>query len=269
MQLRMSFDGTPTLLEVPVESVKPNRRQPRTHFDQGALEELAASIRQHGILQPLVVRPSGAGYEIIAGERRWRASQLAGLEQVPVVVRDSSAMDALELALIENIQREDIGPLECARSYRRLIDEFGLTQEEVATKIGKSRVTIANTVRLLRLPPRIQESVDKGELSEGHAKALLQIEPEELQLRVFEEVIAGGWSVRDIEQLARKLAKADQPNSKTARSISSFSDLEEALSTKFGSRTKILGGEGGGRIVVNFASEDDLTRILDILQLQL
>src|SRR5712692_5982758 len=167
-----------TVVEIPVEEIRPNRYQPRQSLNDTALHELAESIREHGVLQPVVVRRIDRGFELVAGERRFRASQLAGLARVPACVRDYTDEQALEVALVENLQREDINALEAARAYRRLADEFGLTQEQIATKVGKSRSTVANTLRLLQLPAKLQRSLESGEITEGHARALLAAEPD-------------------------------------------------------------------------------------------
>src|SRR5471030_664225 len=193
--------------ELPVADIVPNSRQPRTLFNEEALEELAASIREYGILQPLIVRPIAEGkHELIAGERRLRAAKLAGLKTVPVLVRSAGNQSSLELALIENLQREDINALESARAYRKLIDEFGLTQEQVAERVGKSRTVIANTVRLLRLPRRITEGLERGIITEGHARALLSFESEAQQLAVYDQILERGMTVRDVENVAKPKA---------------------------------------------------------------
>jgi ParB family transcriptional regulator, chromosome partitioning protein len=255
-----------SILEVPISAITPNRRQPRTYFKQEAVEELAASIREVGILQPLVVRPLGQNrYELIAGERRLRASKLAGLKQVPVVVRTASDQTSLELAIIENVQREDISPLESARAYRRLIDEFGLTQEAVAAKVGKSRVAIANTVRLVKLPPRVLESLEKGEISEAHARALLGLPNSAMQLAVFDQILERGLTVKQVEKIATQSAvfkgtakaKEDDPNLRA---------LFEEISIRLGAPTKAEPSGQGGKIVIDYFSEDDLIRIVDLMQ---
>src|SRR5438874_28267 len=184
------------VVEIPVEEIRSNRYQPRQSMDDAALHELAESIREHGVLQPVVVRRVDRGYELVAGERRFRASQLAGLGRVPACVRDYTDEQALEVALVENLQREDISPLEAARAYKRLAEEFGLTQEQIATKVGKSRSTIANTMRLLQLSPAEQRSLEKGEITEGHARALLASEPGRRRA-MLGEIVAGKTSVRE------------------------------------------------------------------------
>lgn len=257
--------------EVSVTDLVPNQRQPRTVFDEQALDELAASIREHGILQPLVVRPVSEGrYEIIAGERRFRAAQRAGLERVPVIVRAAGARASLELALIENLQREDIGALEAARAYRRLADEFGLKQEEIAERVGKSRVSITNTLRLLKLPREVQEGLEAGQIGEGHARAILAAEGESAQLALFRRALATGMTVRDLE----RATKPSNPRAKTQVRKSPARDpvwnaLQEELSVHFGAPARLEPSETGGRLVVEFYSDDDLQRILDVLGIQL
>lgn len=263
------------LEQVSVAHISPNPRQPRREFDQAALEDLANSIRKVGVLQPLVVRRVGVSqYELIAGERRLRASKLAGLSQVPVVIRSAEDLDSLQIALIENVQREDIGPLECALAYRQLADEFGLSQEQIADQVGKSRTAITNTMRLLRLPQEIQDGVQAGWITEGHARALLSLEDEQRQHELFEQIVADQLSVREAERRAKQVKsspdKAASAASKVhSRGVSSEKAqdqaLSEALSVYFGSICRVERKEVGGSLRIDFYSEDDLTRILDIL----
>lgn len=265
---------TENATSVPIDSITPNSRQPRLSFDNEALQELAQSIREFGIIQPLLVRPATKGkYELIAGERRLRAAKLAGLRAVPIFVRQATNEDSLELALIENIQREDINAMECARAYRQLIDEFSLTQEQVAAKVGKSRVAITNTLRLMKLPKRIQDAVGSGEISEAHARALLGFENDVHMIAVFDQILEKGLTVKDVEQRAKSVTR---PTKKSPKPISSqpnadpnMATLEEALSTYFGAATKIKKGEIGGELAIQFYSDDDLERILDILGFRL
>ncbi|MBX3119373.1 MAG: ParB/RepB/Spo0J family partition protein [Fimbriimonadaceae bacterium] len=262
--------------EVSIDSIVPNERQPRQFFDETALQELADSIKEHGILQPILVRPIAEGkYELIAGERRWRAAKLAGLTTVPVIVRSAANVDALEWSLIENIQRADITPLEMARAYRRLIDEFGLTQEQVAEKVGKSRVAVTNTVRLLKLQPKILKGLEEGKITEGHARALLGLESPVMQLAIYDKILEQGLTVRDVEKTSQatstktaRATKGGRPRVEATKDADTQM-LEEALSTYFGSPVKIERGEVGGKLQVEFYSEDDLTRILDVLGIRL
>ncbi|HEY0868084.1 MAG TPA: ParB/RepB/Spo0J family partition protein [Fimbriimonas sp.] len=258
------FETAPT--EVAVDAIQPNARQPRTHFDPEGLNELAASIREFGVIQPLIVRPLNEdAYELIAGERRLRAAKIAGLRTVPIIIRPAGHQSSLEMALIENVQREDINAIECARAYRRLIDEFGLTQEQVADKVGKSRTAVANTVRLLRLPERVQEGLEEGRITEGHAKALLAFESEAQQLAVYDEILERGLTVREVEKASKP--KADPPAKKDPAPPADPNDdsLADALSIYLGSPVRIARHEAGGRLVVDFYSDEDLERILEIL----
>jgi ParB family chromosome partitioning protein len=268
------YESTPN--EVPIGTLVANSKQPREHFNEPALEELAQSIREVGIIQPLVVRPLSDGkYEVIAGERRLRAARLANLQMVPVVVRSAGQQTSLEIALIENIQREDIGPLECARAYRRLIDDFGLTQEQVADKVGKARTSVANTLRLLKLPKKVLTGIEMGTISEGHARALLSLDNEIMQLALFDQIVQKGLTVRETEKLSRpkdQLPRPARPTTQQKEAVAkdpNWLALEEGLSMYFGSPVKLDRGEVGGKMVVSFYSDDDLTRILDILGMNL
>jgi len=256
--------------ELSVDDIVPNSRQPRTIFDDEALQELAASILEYGILQPIVVRPIAEGkHELIAGERRLRAAKLAGLKAVPVLVRAADNQSSLEIALIENLQREDINSLESARAYRKLMDEFGLTQEQVADRVGKSRTAIANTVRLLRLPKRITEGLERGEISEGHARALLGFESEAHQLAVFDRIIEQGLNVRDVEKAAKPNTGAAPKKPKSKQPLKqdpNYDALQESLSRHLGTPAKFQHAEhGGGKLVIDFYSDDDLDRILEVI----
>jgi ParB family transcriptional regulator, chromosome partitioning protein len=264
------YDAAPA--EAPVDAIVPNARQPRTHFDEEALRELANSIREFGILQPLIVRPIAEGrYELIAGERRLRAARLAGLKAVPIVVRSAGAQDSLELALIENVQREDINALECARAYRRLMDEFGLTQEAVAERVGKSRVAVANTVRLLKLPEEVQKGLEEGLISEGHARALLGLEGQARQLAVYALILERGLSVREVERIAkgREAAPATEPAPKPTPADPNLQALQDALSTYLAAPARIQRSGRGGKLTIDFYSDEDLERILEVLGISL
>jgi ParB family transcriptional regulator, chromosome partitioning protein len=267
------YDGSAT--EAPVEAIEPNARQPRLRFDDEALADLAASIKEFGILQPLVVRPISDGrYELIAGERRLRAAKLAGLKSVPISIRSATNEVSLELALIENIQREDINAMECARAYRQLIDEFSLTQEQVASKVGKSRVAITNTLRLLKLPKKVQDAVNGGAISEAHARALLGFENEIHMLAVFDQIMERGLTVKEVEQRAKAVTRPTKKSAPGKAKAAGSSDpnmgaLEEALSAYFGAPAKIRKGEVGGELALQFYSDDDLERILEIFGFRL
>jgi ParB family chromosome partitioning protein len=251
----------PAIRDAPLAALHPNPHQPRTQFDDGALAELADSIRANGILQPILVRPRLAGgYEIVAGERRYRAALRAGVERVPVVVRDLSDGDTLALALVENLLREDIGPMETARALRRLMDEFGWTQAEMSQRVGKSRSAVTNTLRLLQLPEAIQESVDKGQISEGHARALLSGDSPERQRQVWRQVVEKNLSVRDCERLMRQPAPAA---ARAAPALSTdMGSIQDRLRRALGTKVQIQGREGRGRIVIDFFSADQLDGLL-------
>ena len=252
--------------EVDVDAIVPGPMQPRTHFDEGSLEGLADSIRTHGIVQPLLVRRRGDQYELIAGERRWRAARLAGLSKVPVVVRDVADHDLLEIALIENIQRENLNPIEEAQAYKRLIENVGLTQEALAVRVGRDRSYIANFLRLLKLPDDLQQLVVEGRLSTGHARTLLGLSQVDLQRRLARQVIDGGLSVRATEHLVRKAVEGTP--SKTASAVDPNVRAAEAkLRRALGTQVRIvqLRGEGPGKIEISFFSNQDLDRVYNLL----
>ncbi|MFW6062906.1 MAG: ParB/RepB/Spo0J family partition protein [Chloroflexota bacterium] len=255
------------LRTVALEAIAPNPHQPRSHMDEDALDELAASIEEHGLIQPLIVNDNGDGqYTLIAGERRWRAAQRAGLEQAPVVVKEASPQDMLELALIENIQRADLNPLEEAAAYRQLIEEFGLTQAQVAKRVSKSRPAVANTVRLLELPDRVQEAVVNGEISGGHARALLGLPTEEMRVNTMRTVIRKGYSVRQTEALVRKLTSAARPRSREKqRTPPEVVALESQFQQSLGTRVNIQKGSKGGRVVIHFYSDEELHAIYEAI----
>lgn len=251
-------------LEIDTDLLRPNKFQPRTHVDDERIDELSRSIRANGIIQPIVVRKIGDGYEIIAGERRWRAAQRAGLLKVPVVVREIPEERLLAVALIENIQREDLNPIEEAVAYRRLGDEFHLTQEQIAEAVGKDRSSIANYVRLLRLPQEVRGNVASNTLSMGHARALLGLTDEAAQLRVARDVVSRNLSVRETEALVKKAAspeakKAEKPTDVHTRAA------EDKLKMALGTRTRIVRKGKGGRIEIDFVNEDELQRLYERL----
>jgi ParB family chromosome partitioning protein len=259
--------GEGNVFSCAVEKLKPQRGQPRRYIDDAALEELAQSIREHGLLEPLVVRRSGADmFEIIAGERRWRASQRAGLHEVLVVVRDVSDKDAFELALIENIQREDLNPVELAEAFERLMRELDYTQESLASRIGKDRSTIANALRLLKLPDKVRDLVVTGDLSEGHARALLGAPDDSALSSLSDKVIKGRLSVRQTEALVRAAKAASGTTTKGGRKSNktpAVRDLELRLERHLGTRCEVRDRDGKGEISVKYSSLDELDRILD------
>lgn len=254
--------------EVSVDLIFANPNQPRTAFDHEALEQLARSIQAHGVLQPLLVRPGAKGYELIAGERRLRAAKLAGLKKVPVVVRTADTLSSFEMAMIENLQREDINPVECARAYRSLIENFGQTQERIASAVGRSRSAIANTLRLLQLPGEILEGVEEGLISEGHARALVTVEDPALQLEFYHRIVDSGLSVREIEALVARKPGTTKPQKSLSREAF-WGELENGLSMHFGSKVQFQVRRKGGKMTVDFYSQEDLQRILDLLGIQL
>ncbi|HYG59220.1 MAG TPA: ParB/RepB/Spo0J family partition protein [Symbiobacteriaceae bacterium] len=257
-----------SILELEVRLIDANPRQPRKSFDSARLEELAASIREHGVVQPIVVRPRGERYEIVAGERRWRASQIAGLAKIPALVRDFSEAETMEIALIENLQREDLNPLEEAEAYRVLLEEFQLTQDELARRLGKSRPQITNTLRLLQLSPAARKEVEAGRLSMGHAKVLLGVETQELQDRLARRVSEEGMSVRDLEAALRHTHVDKKPARRVSSLGSDLRELETRLNEHFGTPVRLQLGEGKGKIEITFFGEEGLSRILEVLGLQ-
>ena len=257
-------------IEVDVDRLSPNAFQPRGHVDAARLEDLARSIKATGIIQPIVVRKVGDRFQIIAGERRWRAAQQAGLLRVPIIIRAVAAGEErslLEMALIENIQRENLNPIDEALAYRRLADEFKLTQEAIAAAVGKDRASVANFLRLLKLPQEVRADVASGTLSMGHARALLGLATEAEQLRAAREVIAKGLSVRDTEALVKKIVEAGQPHEEKPPKPTDVHTraAEDRLRLALGTRVRIVRKGGRGRIEVDFGSEEELIRIYEQL----
>ncbi len=260
-QATASHPETPVTHEIATGSIVPNPHQPRLHFDEAKLAELSDSIKEHGILQPLIVTKTATGYELIAGERRLQAAKRAGLVTVPVVVKEVGNQEKLELAIIENIQRHDLNPIEEAKAYLRLAEEFGLQQEDVAKKMGKSRSTVANTLRLLTLPVEIQRAVIEGKLSEGHAKALLAIDNSEKQRALFELILKEELTVRETEEKARSVAV--RSHIRTARETSpEVQAKEEWLTEQLGTKVKIQSRGKGGKILIEYYSPEELNTIL-------
>lgn len=258
-------------LSLPISQVEPGIKQPRKRFDDAALSDLADSIRLHGIIQPLTVRRLSSGYyQIIAGERRWRAAKQAGLTEVPAVVIEADDRKVMELGLIENLQREDLNPIEEANGYQTLMEEYGLTQEEVAQRVGKSRSAVANALRLLHLPDAIHLLLEEGTLSAGHARALLTIPSGDLQKRLAQKVIHEGLSVRQTEALAKRLAAQQETPPPSPAPQPDFTiylrAAEQNLSTRFGRKVHILNGKKKGKIELEYYSTEDLNSLLDALQ---
>ena len=262
------FEQEEELQTLPIGKVEPRRDQPRAVFDEQALQELADSIAQYGLIQPITVRKLDSGYyQIIAGERRWRAARLAGLSEVPVRVLEADDRRTAELALVENLQREDLNPIEEARGFRALMTEYGLTQEDAARSVGKSRPAVANAMRLLSLTPEVLELVEKGTLSAGHARALVPVLDPKLQLAAAKEVAEKGLSVRQTEQLAARLLR--RPKEEPVRSgisVDYCAEVGDRLSKSLGRRVKLIDGKKAGRIVLEFYGADDREALIEKLE---
>ena len=267
LMLENSVDEMVATNTLPLNEIMPNKEQPRKTFDEGALQELADSIVQHGVLQPLLVRPlASGGYQLVAGERRWRASRMAGLKEVPVVVKELSDVETMEIAIIENLQREDLNPIEEAEGLQALIDRCGFTQEEVATSVGKSRPAIANALRLLKLPPEVREMTKAGEISAGHARALLAFDSEAAIYEVAQNIVKNNFSVRDVERLAKTSDKASvSAQRKNKRRDSFYDEVELTLTEVLGRKVKVYNGRGKGTLEIEFYSADDLKEIANKL----
>ena len=251
---------------LPIYKVEPNPDQPRQDFDEEELQALADSITVHGIIQPLTVREMPNGYyQIIAGERRWRAARMANLSDVPAVIIEADDKKAMELALIENLQRQDLNPLEEALGYQTLMNEHGLTQEEAAGRVGKSRPAVANALRLLGLCPEVQERVRKGELSAGHARAILQLKSEKKQQEAAQKIVALGLSVRQAELLCKNMSKEPVPQKKEVFAVDYVAECEKSLSKHLGRGVKIVNGKRKGRFELEFYGQEDLQNLLDAL----
>lgn len=255
---------------VNITKVEPNREQPRKNFDEDALEELAESIKQFGLLQPILVQDRKTYYEIIAGERRWRAAKKAGLKEVPIIIKNLSEQEIVEISLIENIQRENLNPIEEAQAYKRLLTEFNLKQDEVAERVAKSRTAVTNSMRLLKLCDDVQQMVIEGMISTGHARALISIEDPEQQYNIAQQIFDEKLSVRDVEKLVKNLNKPAKVSSKKEtidKSLEAvYQDIEENLKQKLSTKVSITSkGNGAGKLEIEFYSHDDLERLMDLL----
>lgn len=251
------------VLSIPVGDIHPNPRQPRHTFDPAEIASLAGSIREHGVLQPLIVSPAGEDqYTLIAGERRLMAARQAGLETVPVIVREAGDQQHLELALVENIQREDLGPLEAAEAYRQLIDEFGLTQEDVAKRVGKSRTAVANTLRLLNLPEAVSKALAGGQISEGHARALLGLATPQSQENALQTIVRNDLNVRQTEELVRRLSGQKPSSTPRAGLPPELFELEEKLRNRLGTRVQLRPTQKGGTMVIHYYSDEELDALI-------
>ena len=243
-----------------------NKDQPRKTFDEGALQELADSIIQHGVLQPLLVRPlPTGGYQLVAGERRWRASRIAGLKEVPVVIKELSDVETMEIAIIENLQREDLNPIEEAEGLQALIDRCGFTQEDVAVSVGKSRPAIANALRLLKLPPEVRDMTRNGDISAGHARALLAFDNDAMIYEISQNIVKNNLTVRDVERLSKTKENVNKVRSSARRRDSFYDEVELSLTEVLGRKVKVYNGRGKGTLEIEFYSVDDLKEIANKL----
>jgi ParB family chromosome partitioning protein len=253
------------IIKIDVDRIIPGEQQPRKVFRDDALKELAASIKEKGVLQPVIVSRTGDGtFRLIAGERRWRAATLAGLKKMPAIVKDVSSADSLEIALIENIQREDLNPVETASAFQRLIRDFNLTQEELSVRVGKERATVANYLRLLKLPDEIKTFVNDGSLSMGHARAILSVEGRASQLEIARRVIHNGLSVRETERLAKKMSLEPKKKTRQKKKDPQIASLEDRLIRSLGTKVRIYHRGKKGKIEIEYYSLDELDRLLDI-----
>lgn len=265
---QLSADEHDAITEIPIDELRPNPYQPRRVFDDASLAELANSIREHGVVQPIIVRKGIKGYDIVAGERRWRAAKLAGLTKIPAVVKAFTEEQVMEIALIENLQREDLNPIEIAQAYQKLMETFNLTQEELAQKVGKSRPHVANFLRLLTLPKAIQDDVSRGTLSMGHARALLGVEDDVMRMELAKQAVRERWSVRELEARVQRLRKArETARAKRAKPVHDpvVARYEDALRAHIGTAVKIRQLNKKGKIEIEYLSREDLHRIVALI----
>lgn len=258
------------VFEVDIDKIEPNKNQPRKIFEENALEELAESIKEHGVIQPIILKKINSGYEIIAGERRWRASKIAGIKKIPAVVKNIDDLKAFETALVENLQREGLNPMEEAKSYKRLIEEFSLSQEEAAKKVGKSRSVVANVMRLLNLDERVQIFISENKLSNGHGRALLGISDNNIQFETAEKIIQEELSVRETEKLVKKITENNNKDKKEKREIkfntNNYKYIENDLKSIFGTKVKLSNNKNKGKIEIEYYSDEDLDRLIGIMK---
>lgn len=266
LMLENNVDDMVSTSTLPINEIIPNKEQPRKTFDEGALQELADSITVHGVLQPLLVRPLlSGGYQLIAGERRWRASRMAGLKEVPVIIRELSDSEAMEIAIIENLQREDLNPIEEAEGLQALIDKCDYTQEQVAVSVGKSRPAIANALRLLKLPEEIRQMTKEGEISAGHARALLTFDNQAIMYEVAKQIVTDKLTVRDVERLAKRPTKSADKKQNAKHRDSFYDEVELSLTDVLGRRVKVYNGRSKGTLEIEFYSLDDLKDIANAI----
>ena len=266
LMLENNVDDMVSTSTLPINEIIPNKEQPRKTFDEGALQELADSITVHGVLQPLLVRPLlSGGYQLIAGERRWRASRMAGLKEVPVIIRELSDSEAMEIAIIENLQREDLNPIEEAEGLQALIDKCDYTQEQVAVSVGKSRPAMANALRLLKLPEEVRQMTKEGEISAGHARALLAFDNQAIMYEVAKQIVSDKLTVRDVERLAKRPTKSADKKQNAKHRDSFYDEVELSLTDVLGRRVKVYNGRSKGTLEIEFYSLDDLKDIANAI----
>lgn len=265
LMLENNTDSMVSTSTLSINEIVPNKEQPRKTFDETALAELADSIRQHGVLQPLLVRPlANGGYQLVAGERRWRASRMAELKEVPVIIKELSDTEAMEIAIIENLQREDLNPIEEAEGLQALIDKCGYTQEEVAVSVGKSRPAITNSLRLLKLPQEVRDMAKDGVISAGHARALLAFDNQPMMIECAKQIVPKKLTVRDVEKMAKRPARASEPK-RTQRRDSFYDEVELSLSEALGTKVKVYNGRSKGTLEIEFYTIDDLKNIANAI----
>ena len=265
--LETENSNSESILKIDINLIKPNEGQPRKYFDEQKIYELSQSIKDHGIIQPLILKKDGERYIIIAGERRWRAAKLAGINEVPAILMDLSNRDVMEISLIENIQRQDLNPIEEAKAFHKLIKEFKLTHEELSLRIGKSRAAITNTMRLMNLDERVQQYIIEGIISEGHGRVILGIEDKDIQYNIAQKVIDEGLSVRALEKLIKSLQNEEKTKKEKEEVNPYYKDITEKLEGLFGTKVIINSKKNKGKIEIEYYSEDDLQRIIDIMKI--
>lgn len=266
LMLENNTDSMVSTSTLNINEITPNKEQPRKTFDETALEELADSIRQHGVLQPLLVRPlTSGGYQLVAGERRWRASRLAELKEVPVIIKELSDTEAMEIAIIENLQREDLNPIEEAEGLQALIDKCGYTQEQVATSVGKSRPAITNALRLLKLPEEVREMAKDGTISAGHARALLAFDNQPMMIECANQIVSKKFTVRDVEKMAKRPATSSTKTKTAQRRDSFYDEVELSLTEALGTKVRVYNGRNKGTLEIEFYTLDDLKNIANAI----
>ena len=263
----LEFSDSSHILELKIVDVEPNKDQPRKEFDKEKLDELAESISKHGVIQPIIVTKKGRTYQIVAGERRWRASKQAGLKKIPAIVRDYDEIKVMEVALIENLQRENLNPVEEALGYKSLMDNFSLTQDKISERVGKSRSAVANSLRLLNLPEKVLIMLEKGSITIGHAKVILSVSNKAEQEQISEIVVEKQMTVRETESFIKNKSKTKRPVSKMSAEVKmAIKDMENSFSKYFGTKVKIKENNGKGKIEISYYSHDEFERIMEILK---